>query len=43
MDKKEKESLPPEWLDLAKEAVELNVSQEDFKKFLAQHAEKGKK
>ncbi|MHA7098899.1 anti-repressor SinI family protein [Priestia aryabhattai] len=40
MDKKEKDPLPKEWMDLVKEAMESNISQKEFKQFLDQHAKK---
>ncbi|MED3954650.1 anti-repressor SinI family protein [Priestia aryabhattai] len=42
MDKKEKEPLPKEWMDLVKEAMESNISQKEFKQFLDQYAKKVK-
>ncbi|MFP7735658.1 anti-repressor SinI family protein [Priestia aryabhattai] len=36
------ETIPKEWMDLAKEAMNSNVSKEDFKKFLEQKAKDSK-
>jgi hypothetical protein len=43
LDKREKELLSEEWMELVKLAMESNISQEEFKEFLAQHAAKSKK
>jgi len=43
LDKQEKELLSEEWMKLVKLAMESNISQEEFKEFLAQHAAKSEK
>ncbi|MED3865890.1 anti-repressor SinI family protein [Priestia megaterium] len=43
MDKQEKELLSEEWMELVKLAMESNISQEEFKEFLAQYAAKSRK
>lgn len=40
MDKKEYD-LPEEWIDLIIEAMESNITKEDFKKFLEDEKRKG--
>lgn len=43
MMKKDKDSLPEEWAKLVKEAMESNITKEEFKKFLKEEKEKRKK
>lgn len=37
------ESLPQEWIDLAKEAMKSDITKEEFKRFLEQKSQEAKK
>ena len=42
-EKAEKIQLPEEWIELVKEAMESNITKEDFKQFLREEKEKRNK